>query len=102
MLTLDDALQYLGYDEVDDMIRKIVSAELAAAEQTMLGAVGEDVREYMPEDPRIDELVRIYLDDLHDERGVSAKVSGATRRLVQSLELQLQLHLQRTKEAEGV
>lgn len=90
MLTIEDALVHLGHDiDADDITRRKVAACLAAAERTMLGAVGDDVREILPDDPRADELVRIYLDDLYDERGLSAKVSGAMRRQVQTLEQQL-------------
>lgn len=93
-VSLADARDYLGIDVTDDnVINKNVTRALATAEKIMLGAVGNDARTYMPNDSRIDELVLIYLADLYSDRGVSAKVSGATRRLVTDMELQLRLEL---------
>lgn len=101
MPTLDGALEHLGIDYADEAVSHNVERALAAAKQTLLGAVGDDVEDHLPDDPRVPELVLIYLDDLYDERGVSAKVGGATRRLVQTMELQLQLELRRAKEQAG-
>lgn len=99
-VTLADALKYLGYDDLDDeMINYNVRRELSTAHQTVLGAVGDSVGDYLPDDPRVDELELIYLEDLHSNRGVTAKVSGATRRLVADMELQLRLELRRAIEA---
>lgn len=97
MLTLETALEYLGIDYADDVISANVRRALATAEQIMCGAIGDDVRTYLPGDPRIDELVLIYLDDIYSNRGTSAKVSGATRRLVESMELQLRMELRQAK-----
>lgn len=99
--TLDEALQHLGYDETDEAVNANATRALATAKQTLLGAVGDDVEFYLPDDPRAAELVLMYLDDLWDERGTSAKVSGSTRRLTQTLELQLRLELRRKKELVG-
>lgn len=102
MPTLDEARMYLGIDIADDdMVNANLKRCLATATKTLHGAVGEDVEEYLPGDPRITELVLIYTDDLYSERGASAKVSGATRRLVYDMELQLRLELAAAK-AEGV
>lgn len=98
MPTLEEALLHLGYDYPDETIRKIVTRELAAAVATLHGAVGEDVELLMPDDARAKELVLIYLDDLHDNKGVSAKVSGATRRMVATMEMQLNLELRTRRE----
>lgn len=99
-VTLTDALRHLGYDVTDDeMVTKNAERALAAAQRTVLGAVGDDVTTYLPDDPRVDELVLIYTEDLFSERGVSAKVSGATRRLVADMELQLRLELATAKGA---
>lgn len=102
MPTLDEALNYLGIDYADAMVTANVTRALATAEKTLRGAVGDDVETYLPDDPRAAELVLIYLDDLYSDRGVSAKVTGATRRLVADMELQLRLELRRAKEAAGV
>ena len=101
MPTLDEALQYLGIDYADATVTANVTRALATAEKVLHGAVGEDVETYLPDDSRVAELVLIYLDDLYSDRGVSAKVSGATRRLVADMELQLRLELRAAKEAEG-
>ena len=101
MPTVEDALVYLGIDYPDDVIRKNVTRALATAVKTLHGAVGEDVETLMPNDPRAQELVLIYMDDLYSERGVSAKVSGATRRMVADMVLQLQMELRTLREEAG-
>lgn len=101
MPTIEEALEHLGYDEVDDVITRDVTRDLAAAKQVLLGAVGADVEEYLPNDPRTKELALLYLDDIHDERGTSAKVSGSIRRIVDTMETQLRLELRRAKEEAG-
>ena len=103
MPTLNEALTYLGYDVTDDaMVNANVTRCLRTAETVLRGAVGEDVATYLPEDPRVDELVLIYMEDLYSQRGLAAKVTNATRRLVADMELQLQLELKQAKEAAGV
>lgn len=101
MPTIEDALAYLGIDYPDDIIRKNVTRALATAVKTLHGAVGEDVETLMPDDPRAQELVLIYLDDLYSERGVAAKVSGATRRMVADMVMQLQMELRTLREEAG-
>lgn len=98
MVQLTDALNYLGIDYTDDVVTANVTRALATAERTLRGAVGEDVWDLLPGDPRAVELVLIYTDDLYSTRGVAAKVSGATRQLVQTLELQLWLELAALRE----
>lgn len=98
MPTYEDALTYLGIDYPDDVIAKNVKRALATAVKTLYGAVGEDVEELLPGDERATELVLIYLDDLYSNRGVSAKVSGATRQLVHTMELQLRMELRTLRE----
>lgn len=99
--TIEEALEHLGYDYADDVTQRNAARALSAAVATLRGSVGDDVEELMPNDPRAAELVLIYLDDLWDEKGTSAKVSVATRRLVHSMEWQLRLELSRLREAEG-
>lgn len=101
MPTLEEALEYMGIDYADDVIRRRATRAMASARQVLLGAVGEDVETYLPEDPRIGELILIYTDDLYSERGVRAKVSNATRNLVANMVLQLKLELSRKKEEAG-
>ena len=58
----------------------------------------QQVDTLLPNDSRAKELVLIIMDDLYSEKGVSAKVSGATRRTVADMVLQLQLELRRRRE----
>lgn len=102
MPTLEEARLYLGIDYPDDVTDKNVSRALNTAMKTLQGAVGDDLEKYLKDDPRVDELVLIYLDDLYSERGVSAKVSNATRHLVTTMELQLKMELRAAREAAGV
>lgn len=102
MPTYEDALAYLGIDYADDVVQKNVTRALAAAIKTLHGAVGEDVETLMPNDDRVRELVLVYTDDLYSNRGLSAKVSSATRQLVQTMELQLRLELRTLREAVSV
>ena len=97
MPTIEEALLYKGIDYTDAVVEANATRALATARQTVLGAVGEDVETYLPDDPRVEELTLIYFDDLYSERGISAKVSGATRRLVYDMEQQLRLELATAK-----
>lgn len=99
MLTLDAVKQYLGADYDDEVITANVKRAMATAKKTLEGAVGADLWEFLPGDERAEELILIYTDDLYSNRGVSAKVSGATRRMVADMELQLRLELARLREA---
>ena len=99
MPTLSDALNYMGIDYADAMVTSNVQRALNTAKRYLKGAVGDDVFELLPDDERVKELVLMYTDDLYSERGVSAKVSGATRKLAADMELQLRLELRRAKEA---
>lgn len=102
MPTVKEALVYLGIDYEDTVVTANVQRALNTAVKTLHGAVGADIEEYMPGDPRAVELVFIYLDDLYSNRGVSAKVSNATRQLVATMEMQLKLELRQAREAVGV
>ena len=101
MVNLQDALLFLGYDETDAVIVYNVERQLATARRILLGAVGEDVETYLPGDPRVDELTLIILDDLHTNRGRSAKEANALRCSVHDMEQQLRLELARAKGAAG-
>lgn len=101
MPTLEEALEYMGIDYADDVIRRRVTRAMKTARKILLGAVGDDVETYLPDDPRFGEVILIYTDDLYSERGVRAKVSNATRNLVANSVLQLKLELDRKKEEAG-
>lgn len=102
MPTIEDALNYIGIDYTDAMVEANASRALKTARAAVLGAVGNDVETYLPDDPRVDELTLIFFEDLYSQRGVSAKVSGATRRLVFDMELQLRMELRQKREVAGV
>lgn len=94
MLTVIDALNHLGYDEADEVVTRLISSELEGARAYLRGAVGVDIFDLMPDDPRVDILLKAYLDDLHDDRGTtSAKAGNAKREMVRSSEQQLRLEL---------
>lgn len=99
MPTLEEALAYLGYDYADEVIQRNVSRALSTARAALRGAVGEDVEELLPNDEEAKELVLIYLDDIHSNRGVSAKTAAVTRRMVNDMEWHLRLKLRRAREA---
>ena len=101
MPTIEDVLAYLGIDYADEVVTKNVQRAMNAAQATLRGSIGDDVDTYLPGDQRVTELLMIYVDDLYSERGVSAKVSGATRQLVNTMEWQLRLELARAREAAG-
>jgi hypothetical protein len=99
VLSLEDALRHLGYDEVDEVITAKVTGELEEAKSYLQGAVGEDIFELLPDDSRVDILLKAYLDDLHDGRGTtSAKANNAKRDMVNSSEWQLRMKLSRKRE----
>ena len=99
MLTVIDAMNHLGYDEADAVVTKLISAELDGARAYLMGAVGADIFNLMPDDARVDMLLKAYLDDLHDDRGTtSAKAANAKREMVSSSEQQLRMELIRKRE----
>lgn len=101
MVNIEEAKAYLGIDYDDDVVDANVKQALATAKKLIEGSVGEGLEDYLPDDPRVRQLVLIYTDELYSERGVAAKVSNATRRLVYDMELQLRLELRQAKEAAG-
>jgi hypothetical protein len=92
VVTVDEALAYLGIDYADDMVRSNIERTIKTADAFLKGAVGED---YPVDDPRSKELALIIISDLYDKRGMDSTVSGNTRRLVEDLSLQLRLELRR-------
>jgi hypothetical protein len=99
MLTVIDALDHLGYDEADAVVTRLVAKELDEARAYMKGAVGKDIFDLMPDDDRVDMLLKAYLDDLHDDRGTtSAKAANAKREMIHSTEWQLRMELARKRE----
>jgi uncharacterized phage protein (predicted DNA packaging) len=104
MPTVEDFLRYLGYDQTDAMIQKNATSALEDAKAYVQGALGEDAFELLPNNPKLNRLVKVYAKDLYDERGsTSAKAGNAKRDMIHSMELQLRLELARKREErEGV
>lgn len=92
MPTTEEVLSYLGIDYADEMVTRNVERAIKTADAYLKGAVGE---KYPTEDPRAKELALIVISDLYDNRGMTEKVSGNVRRLVDDFMLQLRLELRR-------
>ncbi len=92
VVTIDEALAYLGIDYADDMVRNNIGRTIKTADAYLKGSVGED---YPVDDPRSKELALIIVSDLYDKRGLVSTISGNTRKLVDDLSLQLRLELRR-------
>ena len=93
MPTIADLLRYLGIDYTDDDITENVTDALKVAKSYLQSAVGADVFDLLPDDPKVSRLLKVYVKDLYDERGSSAKAGNAKREMVQSMEWQLRLEL---------
>ena len=93
--TIDDLKAYSGIDYADEMVTKNLTRALGAAINLTKGGIADDLDTVLADDERVSLLVLVYADDLYSGRGVvnsdSAKVSGATRRMVNDLETQLRM-----------
>ena len=92
VVTVNEALAYLGIDYADDMVNLNVERMIKTADAYLKGSDGED---YPKDDPRSKELALIIISDLYDNRGLVSTISGNTRKLVDDLSLQLRLELRR-------
>ncbi len=101
--TSDELRRYCGIDVDDDpLINRNMSRALSSAIELVLGAVGRDIEDYLPNDARLTELVLIRGEELYTRGATSAKMSNARHELIFSLEEQLRLELRRAKaEANG-
>lgn len=90
MITPNEAYKYLGIDIIDDDIAFNVAALVQVANSYMIGALGAD---YPVDDPRVKQVEKMLVCDLYDHREMSDKASGATRRLVDSMLLQIRLEM---------
>ena len=102
MPTFQEALYYLGIDEVDDMIKANVERALASATKRLHRAIGRDVGAYLPGDPEVKELVLIYTRESYDADSLTDKARAALKHLRADLEPQLRLSLLEAKEKAGV
>lgn len=92
VVSVDEVRAYLGIDYADDMINTNIARMINTADAYLKGSIGAD---YEIEDSRAKELALIIISDLYDNRGVLSQVSGATRKLVDDLSLQLRLELRK-------
>lgn len=94
-----DVYAYLGIDYVDDMVTKNVERLIHVADAYLRGSIGD---KYPVDDFRSKELALIIVADLYDNRGLTDTISGNTRKLVDSLSLQLRLELRRATNESSV
>ena len=102
MVTIKDALEHLGYDEYDGVIVRKVQRALDSGFAQLRGAVGDDVEQYLGDDPRVDDLVLCYTSEAYDNREGSQKQMSVRSRHAHDLELQLKMELRRRREMEPV
>lgn len=100
MPTIAEILQYLGIDYADEVVVANVTSALNDAKSYLQSAVGDDIFERLPDDPKVARLLKVYTQEMYDERGTSAKAGSAKREMIHSLEWQLRLELARLREAE--
>ena len=86
IVTLEEAKAYLRVDFNDDDV--LITSLISAADEYLKAAISET---YDVKSERARTLALIVVGDLYDNRELSEKVSGNTRRLVQSFALQLRL-----------
>lgn len=89
-LSVQDVKDYLGIDFADDATDRLVSAMVSTVDAYMKGALGAS---YPADDERVKMVAKIIISDLYDHRDLSDKVSGATRRLVDSMLQQVRLEM---------
>lgn len=98
-LTIEEVKDYLSIDYTDERTDRVLTRTLKVADKFLKGSIGED---YPVDDERAKEIALIVIDDLYSNRGLSDKVAGTTRRLVEDFSLQLKLELRRKNESETV
>lgn len=89
-LSVQDVKDYLGIDFADDATDRLVTAMISTADAYMRGALGAN---YPADDERVKMVAKIIISDLYDHRDLSDKVTGATRRLVDSMLQQIRLEM---------
>lgn len=95
VVSVDEALDYLGIDYSDDMVKNNIERAIKTADAYLKGSIGTN---YPVDDPRAKELALIIISDLYDNRGLNSTISGNTRKLVDDLSLQLRLELRRAND----
>lgn len=94
VILTDDALDYLGIDYPDEVVLKNVNNAIKTADAILKGSIGDN---YPKTDPRAQELAKMIVADLYDNRGLTDTISGNTRKLVNDLSWQLRLEMRRSK-----
>lgn len=89
-LTMETLRDHLGIDYEDPSTSRILSRLLSVADKYMVGALGTG---YPAEDERVIQGQLMICDDLFSTRGASDKVSGATRKMLDNLLLQVRLEM---------
>lgn len=89
-LSVQDVKDYLGIDFADDATDRLVTAMVSTTDAYMRGALGAS---YPADDERVKMVSKIIISDLYDHRDLSDKVTGATRRLVDSMLQQVRLEM---------
>lgn len=101
MVTINDAAQHVGIDYLEDeMTRANLQRALDSAIYRLYGSVGRDAEYYLDGDPRMNQLVLIYTEEIYDNHPGSAKQDSAKNHLRDNLELQLRLELRTLREEE--
>lgn len=91
MLTVPEIKEYLHIDFDDPATDQTLQSLDAAAEQYLVGSLGQN---FPRDDPRARQLALLIISDLYDNRGLNsenAKLSNTVRHLVHSMSLQLRL-----------
>ena len=73
----------------------MLDSMLSASGFYMRGALGDG---YPAEDERVKQVQKIIISDLYDHRDLSDKVSSSTRRLIDSMLLQVRLEMRQASE----
>ena len=92
VVSVDDVLAHLGIDYPDDAVITNINRAINTADAYLKGSIGTD---YPTDDPRAKELALLLVADFYDNRELTATVSSSTRKLVESMSLQLRLELRR-------
>lgn len=105
VLTVDELLLHMGFDERDDQIVANANSALEDAEAYLKSKIGEDVFDLLPEDPKLSRLWKIHATDFYETRNsnpsASAKTGNAKSALVHDLEWNLKMELARAREEVG-
>ncbi|MBO3443409.1 head-tail connector protein [Clostridium sp. CCUG 7971] len=94
MLNTEEVKGYLGIDYIDEPTEKRLVHLIKVSDKILEGSIGKD---YPKDDDRAKEIALIIIEDLFDNHSMNDKVTGNTRKLVESMSLQLILELRREK-----